>query len=876
MSEEQNLLSNDAFQVVKSSHSATVFPLNGNPYMGVFDNILNFYAWHAWHRHGWNADVFAYDPGNKQGYTQPEVKIMKIHEYPERVIPGYETSMSIFKYSGVFDSGFYQTVGGLLKGDKVTAFAEAHAWSNDKDGPEPHDGLYSEGPGYAAGYLLDNESPPYGTLDDWRNITFKVGIDPFGGADPLASAVVWGQGAHIYNKFEAVPTVETTCKSDDGIVTLFLRTIALWRFTHNDTYWQNATLLRSDGVPLPFAPYDREVWMVQQNENVETANKIFALGYPERRTIAYSAHDIANYRSDLTLSTNLVLWNVPYNDKDMWKEWFKEVAPIATVEYRYTEEQDELAKWREYLLWQQNPEWRDIQRAGIGCAGSTIGNDGCWDCLVASTMRIFEEDENATPVSVNDLVGPEGFTYDCQMKHSALPALGMEVIGTMVDRATVIRHLASGGLVFADVYGGEPKHFVLLVEYDDDKDDFIILDPWRNVVDWLSNQYPDGWDSCRMIRKYDTSPPVPEPGRSNRWGTHIQSLVQGVFEYMHDGKATYHKLVGGFEMCWDIWAQDPGAEVVCRHWVRGYDDVFNAPTPEAGAQVWWDKFSDTIIRIAERLKVEMPGKRIWVESMNEVYASFDPKVDRWIAIDTAFCELIHSLDLPISVVVYNAAVGNIHESEFKKLIAMARLCVKYGFAFGYHAYWFANSRESGLVNHWEWLAGRWQAMDKVFRDNGVYGLRWLLGEAGAVGGEFIPDNATFMDARLKAHRAGADVLSLGIPVLHNRDVKPDKIFIPRYDEKNTYESLVLPRDRHGVADMPSGGYVLLPNDGWRSDKCYGGDWSRFLPDIIEMNKRVRSYDPDSGCVAFTTGGWGWSSFEMGCSEWVDMAVELNE
>jgi hypothetical protein len=114
--------------------------------------------------------------------------------------------------------------------------AWAHAWSNWQDGPHPDDPLWSEGPGYDCGFALEGEVPG----DDWRNFTFRVGIDPKGGLNPYADTVVWGWGAHIYNCYHEVPPVEVEAKN--STVTVFLRSRTLWPFKHNDAYWDDVTL----------------------------------------------------------------------------------------------------------------------------------------------------------------------------------------------------------------------------------------------------------------------------------------------------------------------------------------------------------------------------------------------------------------------------------------------------------------------------------------------------------------------------------------------------------------------------------------------------------------------------------------------------------
>jgi len=163
-------------------------------------------------------------------------------------------------------------------------------------------------------------------------------------------------------------------------------------------------------------------------------------------------------------------------------------------------------------------------------------------------------------------------------------------------------------------------------------------------------------------------------------------------------------------------------------------------------------------------------------------------------------------------VVFCAAVGNPHESEYELLVPLARKAMESDSLFGYHNYWFANPNESGLKHWWKYHAGRWTEMDKVFVQNGVY-VKWYGGESGAVG-------------------------------------SPD-------------------------------GYSLLPNDGWKSHECYGGNWGRYLTDITKINQTITNWNETHGnrylgSVLFTTGEpyCGWPSFQLSGDEMRDIAEAL--
>jgi hypothetical protein len=206
----------------EESHRALVIPPDGSPYEKDVGNIFTPPHWLTW---------FYHDPGT---WDQPEVRDAWNNVDPRRVYEG-EKGMVLFTFYRRHDGGFLQQVD-VDPGTRLRLSAWAHAWSNWHDGLHPDDPLWSEGPGYDCGFALQGEAPN----DDWLNFTFRVGIDPTGGRDPYADTVVWGWGAHIYNCYHQVPSVEAKAKG--STVTVFLRSRTLWPFKHNDAYWDHVTL----------------------------------------------------------------------------------------------------------------------------------------------------------------------------------------------------------------------------------------------------------------------------------------------------------------------------------------------------------------------------------------------------------------------------------------------------------------------------------------------------------------------------------------------------------------------------------------------------------------------------------------------------------
>lgn len=217
----------------EKSHRVLIFPTSGEARYDDLGNVFTPPGWLTWYLHGKPVE---HDPSNENGWVQPEVNDAWLSLDQVRVHSG-QKGIHMFKTSGIFDGGFLQRVE-VEPGTGLRLSAWAHAWSNWQDGPRPGDPRWSEGPGYDCGFKLEGE-----TLEEnWRNFTFRVGIDPTGGHNPYADTVVWGWGAHIYNCYHEVPHIEVEAES--STVTVFLRSRVLWPFRDNNAYWDDVTLER--------------------------------------------------------------------------------------------------------------------------------------------------------------------------------------------------------------------------------------------------------------------------------------------------------------------------------------------------------------------------------------------------------------------------------------------------------------------------------------------------------------------------------------------------------------------------------------------------------------------------------------------------------
>lgn len=258
----------------------------------------------------------------------------------------------------------------------------------------------------------------------------------------------------------------------------------------------------------------------------------------------------------------------------------------------------------------------------------------------------------------------------------------------------------------------------------------------------------DAWEDYylsrepRMIIEFrggdPTSPPVggaPDPIEhysGNFVGLHSALLKEGWDTYAVNAKPNLMKVFS----CGDAVrakAMQPNMLTIWRHHV-GNDGGYLEGDIKADALKVLDMYS---------AEIKTHGDNAWMteldvlkyvdvlESINETYPSFNTDhLLRAIDFDMWFSEHLHNrYGDAVSAGVFTAAVGNPFEGEFPLLLPLAEQAMQMGDYFGYHSYWSADEIYSYLIPHWQWHAGRWQEMDRVFVDNGVY-VKWYFGEAG--------------------------------------------------------------------------------------------------------------------------------------------------
>ena len=147
------------------------------------------------------------------GYNRrPEYRPEDAQVYGIRRVRQGRYSQKFFTLYGTHTAGFYQQVQ-VPKNWKVRFSIWVQVWSSQKDDPNK-----SEQPG------------------EYR---VCVGIDPYGGTDPLSDRVVWGKVLEQYDQW-IQPTVETESLAET--ITVFTKAFPRWRVKHNDSYWDEASL----------------------------------------------------------------------------------------------------------------------------------------------------------------------------------------------------------------------------------------------------------------------------------------------------------------------------------------------------------------------------------------------------------------------------------------------------------------------------------------------------------------------------------------------------------------------------------------------------------------------------------------------------------
>ncbi len=494
----ENLLHNGGFELdwsVDSSHQVDVYPVDddGNPAGDMYRvDIENIHTpsggWVTWHKH-------------KAGkWDQPEVRDARITGDPARVHGGEKATL-LFTFYRSHDAGFYQPVHipaeDLAADLSVRLSAWAHAWSNVHDNqPYTDDPEWSEGAGFEVSWRYEGDYHDLTEQEasDWGNMTFWLGIDPYGGVNPFAPTVVWGRGAHIYNGYFQVPSIDVIPQS--AMVTVFFRSRAKWPFKHNDLYLDDVTLEILDPPDLPDLPelpdldaipgmprvnYRRVYCLLPQTAGVEWWTAAGIAMHTSLGTVGASADD-AGMGPGLTEKWAKVVNQAEWGT-DMG-EWFNLYYPGTHVELIDAATPEEMA----VLLQEWIPEGGDIalrqrdyaEDLGEDPGGEDISAMGCLLIAVCIALR-SQYHRNILPPTLNELLAARGNCFvndDTLLWMAVWPLFPCFTDGMKVNGTYTVAYLhslrAEGWEVILALNNG--KHFVYL----DSQDGSVlrVIDPW--------------------------------------------------------------------------------------------------------------------------------------------------------------------------------------------------------------------------------------------------------------------------------------------------------------------------------------------------------------------------------------------------------------
>jgi hypothetical protein len=156
------------------------------------------------------------------GYLRrPEYKAEDGRRFGYRRIHGGDFGQKYFTTYSTHVAGIYQQIP-VPQGYRVTFSIWAQVWSSSGDNPDD--------------------------IVDHGDYKVSVGIDPKGGVDGSAPDVVWSQPVRAYNEWVQL---QVTAVARASTVTVFTRGAPLYRVKHNDSYWDDASVVASAPPPPP-------------------------------------------------------------------------------------------------------------------------------------------------------------------------------------------------------------------------------------------------------------------------------------------------------------------------------------------------------------------------------------------------------------------------------------------------------------------------------------------------------------------------------------------------------------------------------------------------------------------------------------------------
>lgn len=199
---QENLLSNSGFE-------------EGFHVQGAAQEVSVANGWTAWWVQGSRQQT-------NQGYlVRPEYKAEDGNLFGYRRVHSGQFAQKFFNSFSTHDSGLFQVID-VTAGINLQFTAWVQTWSTGSDDPEQ--------------------------VVEPGDYQVSVGIDPTGGTNPLASSVIWSEPQFSNNSWTQL-MVAAQAQSDQ--VTVFTRGAPQYRVKHNDSYWDDLSLIQIEALPEP-------------------------------------------------------------------------------------------------------------------------------------------------------------------------------------------------------------------------------------------------------------------------------------------------------------------------------------------------------------------------------------------------------------------------------------------------------------------------------------------------------------------------------------------------------------------------------------------------------------------------------------------------
>ena len=185
-----------------------------NPWNGI-GPITVAHDWTPW----WSEQ-----PDHNPPWFRPEWKPAEGFLYPDRVLSG-ERAQQWFTFHASHYAGMYQQVFNVQPGVRYQFSIYAQVWSSTEDN--------------ASVSVLP------------ANPHLQIGIDPTGNWNPFSGDIVWSGEASMSSVIDQWGYVVVEATASSSTITVFMKTNPDFANKHNDTYWDNASLIVAGQAPPP-------------------------------------------------------------------------------------------------------------------------------------------------------------------------------------------------------------------------------------------------------------------------------------------------------------------------------------------------------------------------------------------------------------------------------------------------------------------------------------------------------------------------------------------------------------------------------------------------------------------------------------------------